>query len=131
MLSIVLHSSLAFAPPQSLLAPTARRELLGRALGGALAAGATIAPAWAVAPPSPQQMLKSRAVYGSRVFRLQDASPATIMEEKNVFTLFTTGVYGATADKPTRVQLEKLEKENWTALAGHLSAVVELDAEMR
>jgi hypothetical protein len=109
MLSL-LNMALAFSSPQSLLSATSRREVLGRALGGAAAAGLAATPAWAVAPPSPQQMLKSRAVYGSRVFRLQEAPPATIMDEKNVFTLFITGVYGASADKPTRVQLEKLEK---------------------
>ena len=48
------------------------------------------------------------------MFRLQNASPAEIIDDKNVFTLFITGVYGASADKPMRVQLEKLEK---TALA--------------
>lgn len=53
-------------------------------------------------------MLKSRAVYGSRVYRLQDATPAAIVEEKNAFTLFVTGVYGSTADKATKKQLEKL-----------------------
>lgn len=55
-------------------------------------------------------MLKSRAVYGSRVYRLQGASTAVIIDEKNVFTLFITGVYGSTADKQTRKELEKLEK---------------------
>ena len=63
-----------------------------------------------MAPPSPQQILKSRGVYGSRVFRLQDAPVATIIDEKNAFTLFTTGVYGSTADKTTKKALEKLEK---------------------
>ena len=55
-------------------------------------------------------MLKSRAVYGSRVYRLQDASPDAILEEKNAFALFISGVYGSTADKQTKVALEKLEK---------------------
>ena len=62
------------------------------------------------ASSSPTQVLKSRAVYGSRVFRLQGASAETILEEKGVFTLFITGVYGATADKGTKKELEKLEK---------------------
>ena len=53
-------------------------------------------------------------MYGSRVFRLQDAAPAAILDEQNVFTLFISGVFGTTADKPTRKELEKLEK---TALA--------------
>ena len=60
-------------------------------------------------------MLKSRAVYGSRVFRLQDAAPAAILEEKNAFTLFVTGVFGSTADKATKKQLEKLQAEALSA----------------
>ena len=67
-------------------------------------------PAFAVPPPSPQQMLKSRAVYGSRIYRLQDATPAKVIEEKNAFALFISGVYASSADKPVRVKLEKLEK---------------------
>ena len=76
-----------------------------------LVAAKAPAPAFAVAPPSPQQILKSRSVYGSRVYRLQDATPEVIIDEKNVFTLFITGVYGSTADKPMKKDLEKLEKK--------------------
>merc|ERR1711871_370010 len=90
-----------------------RRELVGHALhfGGGTAA-LLVAPAAMLASPaaSPQAILKSRALYGSRVFRLQNASPSTILDEKNAFALFISGVYGATAEKSTRVQLEKLEK---------------------
>jgi hypothetical protein len=110
----------AFAPPQptrvtsTQLRSSTRRELIGRTIwaAGATAAGLALpmAPVSAVAPPSPQQILKSRAVYGSRVYRLQKASPATILDEKSVFTLFITGVYASTADKPTRKQLEGIAK---------------------
>ena len=72
------------------------------------------APSAHAAAVSPQAVQKSRAIYGSRVFRLQKASPDFILEEKNAFTLFISGCYSTTADKPTRIQLEKLEK---TALA--------------
>ena len=40
---------------------------------------------------------------------MQGATPASILDEKNVFTLFITGVYGASADKATKKALEKLE----------------------
>uniref|UniRef100_A0A7S2CE98 Photosystem II Psb31 protein domain-containing protein n=1 Tax=Haptolina brevifila TaxID=156173 RepID=A0A7S2CE98_9EUKA len=112
MLTVAL-ALCAFSPPprNSLMA---RHEFISHALVGAV--GVSMAPAAiAVAPPSPQQMLKSRAVYGSRVYRLQDATPAVIIDEKNVFTLFITGVYGSTADKLTKKELERLEKAALTA----------------
>ena len=96
MLALTLAHCTFTPPPLSGMA-SSRRAFIGRALLGT--AGATSGslvmaplPSFAVAPPSPQQILKSRAVYGSRVFRLQDASAAMIMDEKNVFTLFLTGV---------------------------------------
>ena len=95
---------------------SSRRDMVGQMLqvGAAVAVTAAAPEAAFAASSSPQSQLKSRAVYGSRVFRLQNASPEFILEEKNAFTLFITGVYSATADKPVRVKLEKLEK---TALA--------------
>jgi len=91
---------------------TSRRDVIGRTLTGAVSLGAVAiaTPALAVAPPSPQQVLKTRGVYGSRVYRLQSASAATILDEKNALTLFITGAYGATADKATKKGLEKLQK---------------------
>ena len=88
-----------------------RRAAVSRTLLGAAGAASSLLPlpSVAVAPPSPQQILKSRAVYGSRVYRLQDATPAVIIDEKNAFTLFITGVFGSTVDKPTKKALEKLE----------------------
>ena len=97
-------------PLSSSSSTTTRRAVLAHTLLGAAASSLLPLPALAVAPPSPQQILKSRAIYGSRVFRLQDAAPATILDEKNVFTLFITGAFGSTADKPTKKALEKLEK---------------------
>jgi len=107
MLAVAVLAACSFTPPS-------RRELIGRAVLGATATGCSaVTPlrAIAVAPPSPQQILKSRAVYGSRVYRLQEATPAAIIDDKNVFTLFITGVYGSTADKATKKELEKLEKK--------------------
>ena len=73
-----------------------RRTFLSRAfLGAAGAATSTLvlSPLPSSAAASPQQVLKSRAIYGSRVFRLQDASAAVIIDEKNVFDLFLTGAH--------------------------------------
>ena len=118
----VVLSVHAFAPPPvgrrdviGHAPPVGRRDVIGHAvLGAAAASYGALAfaplPALAVAPPSPQAMLKSRAVYGSRIFRLQDATVAVILDEKNAFQLFITGVYGASADKQTKKELEKLEK---------------------
>lgn len=55
-------------------------------------------------------LAKTRAIYGSRVFRLQSASPAAVLEDKNVFTLFRTGSYRSAADKDTVKKLASLEK---------------------
>mmetsp|Transcript_8131 Transcript_8131/g.21248 ORF Transcript_8131/g.21248 Transcript_8131/m.21248 type:complete len:201 (-) Transcript_8131:445-1047(-) len=99
--------------PTSIGRPLIDRRSLLKTAAAAAVAGAMPAMVTA-ASPSPQQILKSRAVYGSRVFRLQNASPDMIIDDKNVFTLFITGVYSAAADKPIKTQLVKLEK---TAIA--------------
>ena len=72
--------------------------LARRAMLGAAAAAVTAAPlaAFADGASSPAVLAKSRALYGSRVYKLKDASPEAILEEKNVFTLFTTGAYPRT-----------------------------------
>ena len=48
---------------------------------------------------------------------MQAASSEQILDEKNAFTLFTTGVYGSTADKPTKKALEKLSTAALAAAA--------------
>ena len=127
MLALFVQASLAFSLPQSLPSQTSSRapnrcaqphctqplKLTRRALSVSLPL-LVAAPSAHAAAVSPQAVQKSRAIYGSRVFRLQKASPDFILEEKNAFTLFISGCYSTTADKPTRIQLEKLEK---TALA--------------
>lgn len=128
MLSIFFQGSLAFSPPQSLLAQTSSSVVLSRctqpqcaqplhltrrALSVALPL--LVAPAAQATAVSPQAVLKSRAIYGSRVFRLQNASPDVILDEKGALTLFITGCYSTAADKPMRIQLEKLEKTALTA----------------
>ena len=97
MLALAL-AQCAFTPPPLSGGATAsgRRAFLSRAFLGAASAGAAtstlvLSPLPSSAAASPQQVLKSRAIYGSRVFRLQDASAAVIIDEKNVFDLFLTG----------------------------------------
>merc|ERR1719389_736293 len=67
-----------------------RRDLLGSA-----AAVAAMAPLAASADGASSKAVKerSRAIYGSRVFRLQGKTTEAVLEEKNVFTLFITGSY--------------------------------------
>ena len=99
MLALAL-AQCAFTPPPLSGGATAsgRRAFLSRAFLGAASAGAAtstlvLSPLPSSAAASPQQVLKSRAIYGSRVFRLQDASAAVIIDEKNVFDLFLTGAH--------------------------------------
>ena len=54
---------------------------------------------------------RARAIYGSRVFRLQGAAPAQVAEEINTFTLFTTGAYRSVKDKDTVTKLKALAKD--------------------
>jgi hypothetical protein len=106
MFALTLAHCTFTPPPLSGVAmASGRRAFLGRAFLGAATVGAAtstlvIAPLPSFAAASAQQVLKSRAVYGSRVFRLQDASTAVIMDEKNVFDLFLTG--GARRQKVAR-----------------------------
>ena len=108
MLAAAVTSALAFsAGPMPSNAVSARGSavvmteqpmLARRAMLGAAAAAVTAAPlaAFADGASSPAVLAKSRALYGSRVYKLKDASPEAILEEKNVFTLFTTGAYPRT-----------------------------------
>jgi hypothetical protein len=65
---------------------------------------------------------KSRAVYGSRVYRLKGATAERVLEEKNTFTLFITGAY-RNGDLDTQKKLKGLEKDILKAAkAGDTSA---------
>merc|ERR1719379_3250470 len=83
-----------------------RRELLGGA-----AAAVAMAPLAASADGASSKAVKerSRAIYGSRVFRLTGASTEKVLEEKNALTLFITGAY-RNDDLPTQKKLKALEK---------------------
>lgn len=72
------------------------------------AAGAVAMPALAVAPASPSAILKTRTTYGPRLFKLQQATAAEILADKNLFTLFITGVYSDGGSKATKLELERL-----------------------
>jgi hypothetical protein len=120
MLCAVAASLVAFAPPGSVLnvaqprvqAPVVSMDMSRREMFSVAAAAAAFAPlaAQADGASSPAVLAKTRAIYGSRVFRLQSASPAAVLEDKNVFTLFRTGSYRSAADKDTVKKLASLEK---------------------
>jgi len=90
-------------------APIARRSVIGT-----FAAAVAAAPFAALADgaSSPAVRERARAIYGSRVGRLADASTELILEEKNCFTLFTTGVYRTDVSSKEKVKtLKALEKK--------------------
>jgi len=92
----------------------ARRALITGA--GAALAAAPLA-AFADGASSKAVLERARAIYGSRVARLVDASPEAILEEKNTFTLFTTGAYRSAAAKPTQKELTAISKKALAAAA--------------
>jgi len=123
MIYTVVAALSFFAPPTAVPSTRAssltmvEQPILGRREVFSLAAAAaTMAPLSAVADgaSSAAVLERSRQIYGSRVARLADASPEEIIEEKNAFTLFTTGAYprtGNSASKDTQKQLAALSKK--------------------
>lgn len=100
MLSLAV-SGLSFSSPtlsSSVVASRSSAPLMAepmfdrRAMFGAAAAAVSAAvpmAAFADGASSPAVLARARAIYGSRIVRLQDASPEAILEDKNAFTLFT------------------------------------------
>merc|ERR1719152_901418 len=90
-------------------ASVSRRDFLGA--GAALAAGLA-APGAAFADGASSKAVKerSRAIYGSRVFRLQGKSTEAVLEDQNALTLFITGAY-RNDDLPTQKKLKALAKD--------------------
>lgn len=110
---------LAFTPPSPLVGQSAMRSASPmmsesrRAFVGTLAAAVAAAPLAAMADgaSSPAVRARARAIYGSRIARLVGASNEAIIEDKNTFALFKTGVYRADASsKDLRAKLSALEK---------------------
>jgi len=103
---------LGSAPAEGLQVPT---SLDRRAVLRGAAAGAAAVPLAALADGANSRATADRArqIYGSRVFRLQSASAADILEEKNAFKLFTTGTYRGegTAVKAARKELDGFTKK--------------------
>jgi len=89
--------------------PVMGRRALVTGAGAALAAAPLAA--FADGASSKAVLERARAIYGSRVARLVDASPETILEEKNSFTLFTTGAYRSAAMKPKQKELNALSQK--------------------
>ena len=103
--------AMAFVPPASWLD---RRSMAGVITGAIVAAPATAA--FADGANSKATVEKARAIYGSRVVRLQTANAATILEEKNAITLLISGAYragpnGNPNDKKTNSELSAIEKK--------------------
>jgi len=88
-------------------APVSRRQAL---FSVAAAAAAVPLAANADGASSRAVIERARALYGSRIFRLQGASAEKVVEEKNVFDLFITGSYRSAADKSTVKELRSLQK---------------------
>lgn len=121
--AVLAASAIAFAPPASLHQASAVRSvsvtmsaeapLVGRreALFAAAAFAAAPLAAHADGASSKTVLERARAIYGSRVFRLQGAAPAKVAEEINTFTLFTTGAYRSVKDKDTVTKLKALAKD--------------------
>ena len=111
---------LAFTPPSPLVGQSAMRSASPqmsesrRAFVGTLAAAVAAAPLAAMADgaSSPQVRARARAIYGSRIARLVGASNEAILDDKNTFPLFTTGVYRTdAASKDKRTKLTALSKK--------------------
>jgi len=129
--AVLAASAIAFAPPASLHqatavratapvtmlaeAPVTRRE----ALFSVAAAATAFAPLAAQADGASSKAVleRARAIYGSRVFRLAGATPAAVLEDKNVFTLFITGAYRSAAKKDTVAKLKTINKQILKAAA--------------
>jgi type II secretory pathway component PulC len=85
-----------------------RRGMLQSA---AAAAAAVPLAAYADGATSKAQTERSRAIYGSRVFRLAKADAETVLEEQNAIQLFITGSYRSSADSATKKKLVALQKD--------------------
>mmetsp|Transcript_6232 Transcript_6232/g.10485 ORF Transcript_6232/g.10485 Transcript_6232/m.10485 type:complete len:192 (+) Transcript_6232:45-620(+) len=110
-----------------------RRDLLTTATVGAATLLSSSA-AFADGANSRAVAFKARAVYGSRVVKLLDAtSTEKILDEKNVFQLFVTGTYRTLDEKATAKKLNGIAKTALAAagkgdLAGSKAAIKEFVA---
>jgi len=129
----LVSSALAFAPPsivgmhavQTQRSPIAMSELGRREFATVAAASTLFAPLAAFADGAASKATRERArqVYGSRIFRLQGASAETILAEKDMFTLFTTGSYaGLPSSKDTVKALKATSKKAIAAASAGDSA---------
>ena len=124
--ALSVAGAIAFAPPASLghasgvraaasvqMSEAFSRRAMFQTVAAAAAFGAPLA-ALADGATSAQQLTRSRSIYGSRVARLADASPAAILEEENAFTLFISA--------STALRLSALEADANSALAYRASS---------
>merc|ERR1712176_1308856 len=115
---LLAASASAFVAPVSRMLPGGTRAAVDMSLGRReflQSGGATLAllpalGAHADGANSAQTAFRARAIYGSRIYRLQAANAAAILAEKNAFKLFISGAYRTGDVKPTAVQLTKLSR---------------------
>eukprot|EP00310_Coccolithus_braarudii_P020319 CAMPEP_0183351434 /NCGR_PEP_ID=MMETSP0164_2-20130417/24845_1 /TAXON_ID=221442 /ORGANISM="Coccolithus pelagicus ssp braarudi, Strain PLY182g" /LENGTH=193 /DNA_ID=CAMNT_0025523615 /DNA_START=30 /DNA_END=611 /DNA_ORIENTATION=+ len=121
--SLLIASASAFVAPLSRvgsgcsvsMSASTRRDFLST--GAAALALAVPLAASADGANSIGNAFKARAIYGSRIYRLQSASAATILGEKNAFTLFISGAYRTSDVKETATALKALQKAALAAAA--------------
>jgi len=114
MLTHLVVAAFAFVPPPA--SKFDRRSVLSHAASVTAVTLAPAAPAFADGANSKATVEKARAIYGSRVVRLQTADAATILEEKNAIKLLISGAYRAGAngnpnDKKKNAELSAIEKK--------------------
>lgn len=97
-------------PPKASNAVVSRRDFFTNAAGFA-AAATFVAPAFADGANSATTAFRARSIYGSRIYKLKGASTEKILEEKNAFTLFTSGTYRTIDAKATKKELNAIEKK--------------------
>merc|ERR1712060_4892 len=108
----LLSAGAAFAPPTPSRCSSSaigRREFAQTA-GAALAALPGFA-AFADGANSAATVTRARSIYGSRIFRLQKATPDEVVSEANVFTLFVSGAYRSADNKKTAAELKSISKK--------------------
>jgi len=110
MIAVAVTALLAFSPPGMKLDQAMSRRTVFSGVAAAVAAAPLAANADGASSPAVRE--RARAIYGSRVARLADASVDAIIDEKNCFTLFTTGVYRTdAASKAKKADLTAASKK--------------------
>merc|ERR1711920_963508 len=124
----------AFVAPVSRMLPGGTRAAVDMSLGRReflQSGGATLAllpalGAHADGAHGAQTAFRARAIYGSRIYRLQAANAAAILAEKNAFKLFISGAYRTGDVKPIITAAEKGDEDGAKAKLSEFVAVAKL-----